>query len=80
MPLRWEQLPASLRERVRAAAAAEPAARRKPRRTAGVPYRCADCGTQLLWTTTEDATPKAVEDHQADTGHARYEMVMDTTS
>lgn len=79
MPLRWEQLPASVRARVRAAEAAEPRKRKAPTRTEGVPYRCSapGCGWPFMWTTTQDGTPKAVADHQAATGHATYAMVLD---
>jgi hypothetical protein len=80
VPLRWEQLPAALRARVRAAEAAAPApARRARRRTEGVPYRCSEpgCGWTFLWTTTDGSTPAVVTRHAADTGHASYAMVMD---
>lgn len=79
MPLRWEQLPANVRARVRAAEGKAKAARKAPARTPGVPYRCAEpgCGALLSWTTTQDSTPVTIETHQADTGHARYAMVLD---
>lgn len=77
MPLRWDQLPANLRARVRAAEAAEPHTRKAPQHTDAVPYRCATCGAELAWTSTAD-TPKAVTDHATETGHGRYGMVMDT--
>jgi hypothetical protein len=77
VPLSWEQLPANLRERVRAAEAKEPKARKAARARSSVPYRCKDCGELIAWTTTEDATPREVEKHQERTGHARYEQVLD---
>jgi hypothetical protein len=75
--LSWDQLPESLRQRVRAAEAAEPRTRKAGVRTPPVPYRCHDCGELIPWTTTQDSTPREVEKHQDRTGHARYEMVLD---